>query len=484
MLNTRLERNISDITGLFGNSSDVNIIRFETAGVKCALVTLSGMVDSKTLPTAIFEPLRKLKGNMLPDELFNCVAKRIAFSNEQAVVNTVDEAAEYLCKGFALLLISGAARGVAVSVTGYKTRGIASPDGETDVMGTKEAFCDSISVNIAMIRRRVKSPLIRFESVSAGKISHTELSLVYMSDKVGRELVHKVKSNLSQIKLDMILTSGCLRPFVAGNKSSVFSSASTTERPDVLITKINEGRVAILIDGIPHALICPSLFIEHFQTVDDYAYKPYYAAYLRWIRYAAFFISSLLPGIYVAAATFHPEALSRALLLNLLASEEATPFPLTAEMLLVIVMFEVLREAGLRLPKSIGGAVSIVGGLVIGDAAVTSGIIPAPLLIIIGFTATCSFVIPTLNEQTALLRLINVILGGMLGFFGIALFSGMVLINACVTDAYAMPYLAPITPFTGRAVLRDVITRRSYLKTQKSRLTLNDLKGTGNEDGD
>lgn len=484
MLNSRLERNISDIKELFGDSSDLNIMRFETAGIRCALITLSGMVDSKAVPTAIFEPLRSIDEILSCEELFDCVAKRMAFSNEQTVINTRNEISDCLCKGFAVLLISGVARAIGISVTGYKTRGIASPDGETNVMGTKESFSDSISVNIAMIRRRVKSPLLRFESVTAGKISETELSLVYMSDKVRDGIVAKVKANLSKIKLDMILTSGCLRPFVAGNKSSVFSSASTTERPDVLIAKINEGRVAILIDGIPHALICPALFIEHFQTVDDYAYKPYYAAYLRWIRYAAFFISALLPGVYVAAATFHPEALSRALLLNLLASEEATPFPLVAEMLLVIVMFEVLREAGLRLPKSIGGAVSIVGGLVIGDAAVTSGIIPAPLLIIIGFTATCSFVVPTLNEQTALLRLVNVILGGTLGFFGISLFCAMILVNACVTDAYATPYLAPVTPFTARAVIRDVVTRRSYIKTQKQRLTLGDLKGTGKEDGD
>lgn len=482
MLDQMLERNISNIEEAFGNSSDVSVIRFETGGIKCALVTLSGMVDSKAIPQTVLTPLRELsKKTLSPDELFEHVAKQMAFSNEQETVNTLAELIEYLCRGFAVVLIKGVSRAVAISVTGYKTRGISSPDGETDVMGTKEAFCDSINVNMSMIRRRVKSPLLRFERCRAGKLSNTELSIVYISGKASGELIQKVKDNISKIKLDLILTSGNVKPFVARNEGSFFSSASTTERPDVLIAKINEGRVALLIDGIPHAVVCPSLFVEHFQTVDDYAYKPYYAAYVRWIRYSAFFLSVFLPGIYVAAATFHPETLSRALLLNLLASEEATPFPLTAEMLLVIVMFEVLREAGLRLPKSIGGAVSIVGGLVIGDAAVTSGIIPAPLLIIIGITATCSFIVPTLNEQMAILRLVNVILGGTLGFFGIALFSAAVLVNACVTDAYSVPFTTPITPFTLKAVLRDVVTRMSYVRMQKRGFNIKDMKGTDKE---
>ena len=185
-------------------------------------------------------------------------------------------------------------------------------------------------------------------------------------------------------------------------------------------------------------MVCPTLFIENFQTVDDYEDKPYFACYQRWIRYISFFIATYLPGLYVASAVFHPEVLSRALLLSLIASEENTPYPLIAEMIIVIVMFEILREAGLRLPKAVGGAVSIVGGLVIGDAAVSSGLISAPLLIIIGIIATSSFVLPSLNPQTTILRIAGVALGGTLGFFGIAVMIVITLVNACATDCYAV----------------------------------------------
>ena len=178
---------------------------------------------------------------------------------------------------------------------------------------------------------------------------------------------------------------------------------------------------------------------------------------------------------------FHPEVLSRALLLSLIASEENTPYPLIAEMIIVIVMFEILREAGLRLPKAVGGAVSIVGGLVIGDAAVSSGLISAPLLIIIGITATSSFVLPSLNPQTTILRIAGVALGGTLGFFGIAVMIVITLVNACATDCYAVPYVSPISPFTFQA-LRDVITRVGFRRMERQDVLIEELNGSGGMD--
>ncbi len=475
-----LESNIAKLYELFGESSDLNVTRFEVGGVKCCLASLEGMIASRELSTMIFTPLREsFPHGSNPLEVFRYIAKEGAFSNEQKVYNTIEEVTEGLCSGFSVLFVMGLPRAVGISCAGYSLRSISTPDGESDVMGTKEALSDSVKVSAAMIRRRVKSPLLRFEKLTAGKLSDTSVVLVYMLDKVKPQTVKEIRSRIEKLKLELILTSGNLTPFITTNKGGLFSSVTSTERPDVLIAKINEGRVGILIDGIPHALVCPSLFIEHFQTVDDYAVKPAYACYVRWIRYLCFLVSVLLPGLYVAVATFHPEALSRALLINLIAGEESTPFPLLVEMLIIIILFEVLREAGLRLPKTIGGAVSILGGLVIGDAAVTSGIIPAPLLIIIGITATCSFVVPSLHEQMALLRLLTVLAGGLLGLFGIALLMGVTLINAAVTDSCSLPFTAPVTPFTRRA-MQDVLTRLSYKKMMPA--NINDLRGSGDED--
>lgn len=458
-LSIRLEGSIAKIKEIFGESADLNVVRVEVSGIKCALLTLEGMVSTSDLAKMLFDPLMRYdKKNAEPQDVFKFLTEQSLCSTESKVLNLYDETVEKLCAGFAVILIHGLKHGVAFSAQGYQTRSVSEPESESNLKGTREALTDNIRTSMSLLRRRVKSPKLRFEFVRAGKLANIELCIVYIEGKTPKALIEQTKRGISRIKADLILTSGNIIPYLAENGGSFFSGVSTTERPDVLCAKINEGRIGVLIDGVPFAAVCPSLFVENFQTVDDYAEKPYFAVYQRWIRFAAFFISALLPGIYVAAAVFHPEVLSRSLLLNLIASEERTPYPLLAEMLIVIIMFEILREAGIRLPRAVGGAVSIVGGLVIGDAAVTSGLISAPLLIIIGIIATSAFVIPSLNPQMTILRIINVLLGGFAGFFGIALVGTVVLVNACTTDSFAVPYTAPLTPFTLRAA-KDLFIR-------------------------
>ncbi len=478
-VSAKIGNNIQALKELFGEQSDLNILNFTAGEVPCALVSLEGMIASRDLATMIFTPLREeFPEKTNPVYVYKFLSRDGAFSNEQKTYGSLSEVADGLCSGFCCIFVEGVPKCVGISVAAYATRSISSPDGESDVMGTKESLSDSVKVSTAMIRRRVRQPNLRFEKLTAGRESKTSLVLVYMLDKANRKTVSTLKEQIGKIPLDMILTTGNLTPFITSNKGGLFSSVTTTERPDVLIAKINEGRVGILIDGIPHAIVCPALFAEHFQTVDDYASKPAYVAYVRWIRYIAFLVSVLLPGLYVAATVHHPEILSRALLINLIAGEGATPFPLLVEMLIIIILFEVLREAGLRLPKTIGGAVSILGGLVIGDAAVTSGIIPAPLLIIIGVTATCSFVVPSLHEQMALLRLANVLAAGFSGLFGMALVAGIALINACVTDSHSLPFMAPISPFT-KSAIGDIVSRRTFKKQANG--NINSLRGAGDE---
>lgn len=481
-LSARLETSISAIKSLFGGSSDLNVVRAEVSGIKCALLTLEGMVSTGDLAKMLFDPLMRFsKKNAEPEDVFRYLTQEAICSTESAVVNLLDEAAEKLCSGFAVVLVHGLPRGAAFSAQGYKTRAVDEPSTEPNIKGTREALNDNIRTSMSILRRRIKNPKLRFELMRAGKLSNIELCIVYIKGKTPKKLIDVTKKGLSEIRSDLILTSGNIIPYMSECRGSFFSGVSTTERPDVLCSKVNEGRIAVLIDGVPFAVIAPSLFIENFQAVDDYAERSYFATYQRFIRFSAFFISSLLPGLYVASAVFHPEVLSRSLLLNLIASEEKTPYPLIAEMLIVIVMFEILREAGIRLPRAIGGAVSIVGGLVIGDAAVTSGLISAPLLIIIGITATSAFVIPGLNPQLTVLRILNVILGGMFGFFGIALLSALMLTNACATDSFAVPYTAPITPFTFRAMRDALFKSRGAVSGDGE--TVEELEGAGKNRG-
>ncbi len=216
--------------------------------------------------------------------------------------------------------------------------------------------------------------------------------------------------------------------------------------------------------------------MEAFRTVDDYTSRGFYVTYIRWIKYLSFFLAVALPGIYVAISSYHPEMLSHRLLLNLVAAQEATPYSVTAEAMIITVMYEIMREAGIRLPKAVGGAVSIVGALIIGDAAVTSSLISAPLLIIIGLTATASFVIPSLNQQTSVLRFVYIVVGGMFGLYGISIITIALIASTCALNSFTVPYTAPVSPVTPKA-LRDVFARSSFKRLQKTKGRVENLNG-------
>ena len=224
---------------------------------------------------------------------------------------------------------------------------------------------------------------------------------------------------------------------------------------------------------MPYAVVIPKLFCESFQTLDDYSFKPYYATMIRWIKYGAFLLSVLLPSLYIAIAMYHPELLNSTLLLLLAESEINAPFSLLTEVVGVLLMYEIIREAGIRLPKAVGGAVSIVSGLIIGDAAVSSGLISTPLLTISAISVISGYVVPDLNSVMTVLRFAFIIAGGLLGLFGIALLACAVLINICATEDYGFPYTAPISPFRIKG-MRDTAVRTSFRKMQSGGFTVED----------
>ena len=255
---------------------------------------------------------------------------------------------------------------------------------------------------------------------------------------------------------------------------SFFSSVGFSERPDTVCGKIAEGRIAILVDGTPTALIVPYLFIEYFQTIDDYAERPYFATLTRWLKYLSFFIATLLPGLYVALAVFNPEVFPDRLISKIAYSIAGTPFPLMLETLIIHFIYEIMREAGLRLPRPLGHAVSIVGGLVIGETAVNAGLIGAPTLMVVALTAISSYVIPNLYEPTAILRLIFILVGGILGIWGVMLLFSVLIVNICSKSNFGIPFVSPIAPFDFYS-MRDVITRVSWKTLSKKNKTIQNM---------
>lgn len=367
----------------------------------------------------------------LPDKsaeaLLNHINGKMLLSIDRPTAYNYEDFFRLLNSGFALLAADGADYVLAFGVQGYESRGIDEPSGENNLTGSHEGFVEVIRTNMSLIRRKIKSPVLVQKLFVLGDKSQTDLCICYMSDRVPKKLIKRIMDSLNKTELESILSTGYIQPFIESGKHRIFSSVGMTERPDVLCSKLIEGRVAILVDGNPYALIIPKLVSDNFQTVDDYNFKPYFGTFIRWLKYGAFFLSVLLPAFYVAVAMHHPELLNSTLLVLLSQSEENAPFSIVAETIGVLIMYEIIKEAGLRLPKAVGGAVSIVAGIIIGDSAVQSGLISTPLLTVAALSVVSGFVIPELTQSITILRIVFVICGGIWGLYGISLFGRCIL---------------------------------------------------------
>lgn len=478
-IDSSLDKNLERVKAMTGGSSDVIIKNGAMCGQKIAVLTCEGMTSTDTLAQLIYSKLNNLgdEKTLPPDEIMARMFGDYLIAAEQLEVVNLGDLILKMQSGFAIILVDGCTRAIAIGIQGYPARGVDEPSGELNVRGSREGFVEVIRRNMALIRRRIKSPTLVFEMSVIGERSNTDICLCYLSDKVSPKLLEDVKRRLKSVKLNTILESGYLQPFLEGSGGWFFSECGTCERPDSFAAKLYEGRVGILVDGTPFALTVPYLFIENFQTLDDYTQKPFYALFIRIVRLAAYFITLFLPGAYVAIASYSPEMLPSSLLLNLAAAEQTAPYSLMAECLLIHFLYEILREAGIRLPRPIGHAIGVVGGIVIGDITVNAGLVGAPMVLIVALSGLCSFVVPALYERTVVLRFIYILAGGIFGLFGLLLAAGVILIKMCSLNTYGVPYMAPISPFSPRSS-RDMLVRAGWRRLQKGDVTLQGLNGS------
>ncbi len=478
-----LEQNLNAIKNLTANSSDLIVKTGMVCGNRIAVITCEGMTSTDTLAQLIYTKLNHLgnEDKMPPDELLSHFFEVYMIAAEQIDITDFSDLILKYQSGFGIILIEGCARAIGIGIQGYKSRGIDEPSSELNVRGSREGFCEVIRTNMSLIRRRIKSPSLVFELQSVGDRSNTDVCLCYISDKVSPELLDNVRERLKSVNLTTILESGYIQPYFEGKGGWFFSECGTCERPDTFAAKLFEGRVGILVDGTPFALMVPHLFIESFQTLDDYTQKPFYAFFIRAVRLFAYFVTIFLPGAYVAIASYNPEMLPSSLILNLAAAEQTAPFSLMFECLFIHFMYEILREAGIRLPRPIGHAIGVVGGIVIGDITVNAGLVGAPMVLIVALSGLCSFVVPTQYEKTVVLRFLYIIAGGVFGLYGLFVLAGVVIIKMCSLATYGIPYMAPISPFSPKS-MRDMFVRAGWKKLAKSNVVLQDLNGASPDD--
>lgn len=479
-LSTDLSANKAYFLGQFARAMDLMTRDLELPFGAACLFALDGLTDKQLITLSILQPL--LSGDLPrhPGDPLSLIQRKTLGAVDVKREDDLETLLTLLMSGFAVLCVAGCPQALAFGVQGFAVRSPEEPSGEVMQRGAKDGFTESAQTNMAMLRRRLKTPALKFEPLSVGDRSHTQVILCYVEGAASPALVASVKEKLAGAKLSSVLGGGYLTAFLEGG--GLFSGVGRTERPDVVCGKLEEGRAALLVDGVPTAQLVPFLFVENFQTMDDYLTRPFYAAFVRWLKYLAFFVSILLPGAYVGVTAHHPELLPETLMLTISKAEAETPFPVLVETVMLYFLYEMLREAGLRTPRSLSATVGIVGGLVIGDTAVSAGLVSAPSLLVVALTVIAGYTIPRLYEPLSILRLGFLLAGGFFGVWGIMTGFALVLLLLCGETTFGVPLLAPLSPFKGKLAFRDVFTRRSWRKLSPSAATPDRMPGAGKEE--
>lgn len=475
-----IQANIKTLQEMFDNSSDLTIknisLKLSDGRTQVAVITMEGLVDKETLAASITNPISNYSDIVFGGEdLFQLLQSDIITCSDHVDVSDINEFSRLIMSGFAGVLVNGANKAIAVGVQGYSFRNVSEPDTESVQRGSREGFVEPMRVNISMIRRRLRTPMLKFETMTLGKTSNTDICICYLRGAVSCEILTKLRARLKKTDLNTLFASGYLLAYIDDNgDNTLFPTVGVTERPDTACAKLCEGRIVIIVDGTPSVLYVPHLMTENFQTFDDYTNRPFFSSVARALKCVSFFTAILLPGIYVAFASFNPEFFPAQLLTKVSQSVSHTPFSVFSEVLLFTFIYEIMREAGLRLPKTLGHAVSIIGGLVIGDTAVNSGFIGAPTLMIVALTVICSYIIPDLYASVAMLRVLFILAAGAFGIWGIIVILCVLLTYLSSMSSYGIPFFAPAAPLSMFS-MRDTIIRASWSTLSRRNVKVQDI---------
>ncbi|XEC94704.1 spore germination protein [Paenibacillus tarimensis] len=467
-----LNHNVQLLQTVYSDCSDIVFRRFTIGGRKDAcLIYIEGLSNIEEIDSHVLAPLmRETAGE---GGMRNELLKRRLSVSKVTEVGTFTECVSNLSLGNPVLLVEGDNCGFAMGLAKWEKRSIEEPTAETVIRGPREGFTETLGVNTSLLRRRLRTPDLKLKSLKAGRYTRTDIILAYIDGVADDTLIREAVNRLERIEIDGILESGYIEEMIEDNPFSPFPQLMSTERPDVAVSGLLEGRIAILVDGTPFVLIAPITLYSMLQSSEDYYERFMIGSAIRWLRYLFLLISLLLPSLYVAVLTFHQEMLPTTLLLSIAASREQVPFPALIEALIMEVTFEALREAGIRLPKQVGSAVSIVGALVIGQAAVQAGLVSAPMVMVVAITGIASFTLPRYSAGIAIrmLRFPMILLAGTLGLLGIMMGIIIMVTHLCTLRSFGVPYLSPMAPMNSRD-MRDVLMRAPWwMLNTRPRLT-------------
>lgn len=441
MFGKNLQKNITKIKDVFKEDKHLLFRDVKTKNRMATLVFFENLTNGELIAEGIIKPLLTAKINNIND-CFNTIA-----CAEIKKLSSIKDVPASLLKGAVVVFFEDCNFAVEVVVQKWEKRTIMEPPTSAVLKGPREGFNESIETNVTLIRRRLNTPNLVVKNLTLGTVTNTQIAVMYVHGIADHNVVRQVIKKIKQIKIDGIIDSFYIAQFLEEKQNSLFKQVGSSEKPDVVSAKMLEGRIAIVVDGSPIVLTVPFVLVEDLQSADDYYSRSFRAVLVRVIRFFGVIISVLLPGTYVAVQVYHYRVIPIKFLVTIVNSTQGLPMTPLVETIFVIILFEILYEASLRMPRYLGMALSIVGALILGDTAVKAGLISPPSVMIVALSGITFYTIPDQNIQLSILRIFFTLMGGILGFFGIITGTFFVLTLLCDMDSFGAPYLAPYAPY-------------------------------------
>jgi len=476
-LSTDVKANTDMVKQLLGSPHDLIVREFtvDNTPLTCAVVCIDGLVDSELIHDKIVKHIQLFittAGKEVPasvDAIISFLLNEVVSIIEVNKGNTLDDALMAILSGDTALFINGTEQIIIVDTKGWSSRGIDEPVSEGLVRGPREGFNESVREATVRIRRRIRDPHLRLDGSRVGRRSKTDMVIAYMDGIVNPDLVQEVKRRISTLDIDDVEESGYIEQWIEDNFVSPFPQVQNTERPDKVASALLQGRVAILLDNTPMVLMVPVTLGQLLHSPEDYYERWLAASLTRMLRYIAAFLAVFSPALYIALVTYHPGLIPSDLAFSIAATREGVPFPAFVEAFMMVTTMELLQEAGIRLPRPIGQTVGIVGGLVIGEAAVSAGIVSPVMVIVVALTAIASFAIPAYNVALAfrMIRYAVMIASAIFGLYGVVLTYIAINIHLTNLTSFGVPYTSPFAPGLIRD-WKDIVLRApiTFLKTR------------------
>ncbi len=453
---SNLQENITTIRQILGNPNDLVVREFtiHNCGHPCAVVCIDGLVNSNLVEDRVVRHIQlflPMAGKTIPadgNDILTMLLNEALSTIEVNKGRTLDEILTAVLSGDTALFVQGAQQAILIDSKGWNSRGVEEPVSEGLVRGPRDGFNENIRDNTVLIRRRIRDTGLRFDTMKIGRRSKKDLIIAYIDGIVHPEIVQEVKRRLATIDIDDVQESGYIEQWIEDNFLSPFPQMKNTERPDKVASSLMQGKVAILLDGTPFVLLAPVAFGQLLQSPEDFYERWLVGTLARILRYIAAFLAVFSPSLYISLVTYHPGLIPSDLAFSIAATREGVPFPAVVEAMMMVVTMELLQEAGIRLPRPIGQTIGIVGGLVIGEAAVSAGIVSPVMVIVVAITAIASFAIPAYNMAITfrIIRFAIMIAAAVFGLFGVVL--SFIAINIHLTNlkSFGVPYLTPFVP--------------------------------------